>query len=163
MQDSLPWNQEQKRRAHARIFEDLMRRFNLTEAQVISRLGEDGPKSQSTISRWKTLDVKPNRHIYLDLLRNVLHLNYDQIDAMLWLSGAPPLLRQETTVIFTSSQIFYEKTEYELGLAAYKLLVDSIGTDLGLPAPEWEPDAVNTNEEFDFTFTVNIHNRLLVV
>lgn len=110
MQDSLHWSSEQKQRAHSRIFEDLMRRYHLTEAQVISRLDDDGPKAQSTISRWKTLDVRPNRHIYLDLLKNVFQLGYEQIDAMLWLSGMPPLLRKEITAVFGSSQIFREKT-----------------------------------------------------
>jgi hypothetical protein len=163
MNNNLQWSSEQRKRAHSRIFEDIMSRHNLTEKQIIAKLGEDGPRAQSTISRWKTLDVIPNRHKYLDLLRNVFHLNYEQIDAMLWLTGTPPLLRQEANEIFGGNQIFREKTESELGLAAYKLLIDTIGTDLGMPSPYWENDESGTNEVDEFTFATETTGEKLMV
>jgi hypothetical protein len=154
MQDNFRWSSEQKKRAHSRIFEDLMRLYHLTEAQIISRLNEDGPKAQSTISRWKTLDVKPNRHVYLDLLRNIFQLGYEQIDAMLWLSGMPPLLREEVTMLLGGRESFRDKTDNDLGIEAYKLLIHVIGNDLGLPAPYGEMNVANTVAEREFTFTV---------
>ncbi len=163
MQDSTQWSSEQKKRAHSRIFEDLMNRYHLTEAQIISRLDDDGPKAQSTISRWKTLDVRPNRHIYLDLLKNVFQLNYEQIDAMLWLSGLLPLLPKETTVVFGNSCIFREKTESDLGTEAYKLIIYVIGNDLGLPAPYGEMNVNSTFDDKQFTFNLTIPGNKLMV
>lgn len=159
MKDSLQWSIEQKKRAHSRIFEDLMKLYNLTEEQIVSRLGDDDLKTQSTISRWKTLSVKPNRHIYLDLLRNVFRLNYEQIDAMLWLAGMPPLLLKEVEMLLGSQESFQDKTENDLGVAAYKLLINTIGADLGLPAPQW---GINSNSKVidnEFTFTIKTQNR----
>ncbi len=140
-----------------------MRRCHLTENPIITRLGEDGPKAQSTISRWKTLDVRPNRHKYLDLLRHIFHLNQEQIDAMLWLAGTPPLLRQEITEVFGSSQILHEKNEKDLSLAGYELLIDTIGTDLGLPSPQWETNEGCAYDEDEFTFTVKTPGEKFMV
>jgi hypothetical protein len=162
MQDKLRWNTEQKRRAHARIFEDLMRRYQLTEAMIVSRLEEDGPKSQSTISRWKTLDVRPNRHVYLDLLRNVFQLSYEQIDAMLWLCGMPPLLRAEVKMLLGGPGSFQERTENDLMIEAYRLLVNTIGNDLGLPAPYRELDMTTTIIDNEFTFDVKTPDKKII-
>jgi hypothetical protein len=163
MPDNLQWSSEQKKRAHSRIFEDLMLNNHLTEAQIISRLDDDGPKAQSTISRWKTLDVRPNRPVYLDLLKNIFRLSYAQIDAMLWLAGTPPLLRQEVTGIFGSSRFFHDKTEEELNLAAYRLLIETTGANLGLPAPQWETDQGNFNDADQFEFSINTPGEILII
>lgn len=163
MQNSLKWSPEQKKRAHSRIFEDLMKRRRLTETQIISKLGDEGPKAQSTINRWKTLDVRPNRHTYLDLLKNIFQLEYNQIDAMLWLSGMPPLLRKETASVFGSNDIFHEKTENELGIESYKMLISVIGNDLGLPAPYGDMNMTGNTTGKDFTFNVEMSGKKIIV
>lgn len=152
---SLPqWNPEQKKRAHARIFEELMRRQHMTETQIILTLG-DGPRAQSTINRWKTGQVRPNRHVYLDILKNIFHLDYDEIDTMLWLAGMPPMLRDEVNTILGNDENFRDRTEVELASAAYSLLVYVIGNDLGLPPPE-EQNTGKVSLAFDkLKFTVD--------
>jgi hypothetical protein len=163
MQDSYQWNSEQKKRAHSRIFEDLMRLHNLTEAQIVARLGDDDLKTQSTISRWKTLAVRPNRHIYLDLVRNIFQLNYEQIDAMLWLSGMPPLLMEEVKLVLGKGTSFQDKTENNLALAAYKLLIDIIGNDLGLPSPQWETKLDDIAADVNFTFSIKTRSGKIAI
>jgi hypothetical protein len=152
MNNYLKWSNEHKKRGHARIFEDLMRRRHLNENRIVDMLGDEGPEAQSTISRWKTLQVKPSRHGYLDLLKNIFRLDYNQIDAMLWLAGIPPLLREEVTTILGDSGLFRDKTENELAIEAYKLLVYVIGNDLGMPVPPDEIQREPADHISDFRF-----------
>lgn len=159
MKNYLRWNNDQKKRAHARIFEDLMRRRRLGEKQIVDILGDEGPKAQSTISRWKTLQVKPNRPAYIDLLKNVFQLEYHQIDAMLWLSGIPTLLREEVATIFRTSAVFRDRTETELAAEAYKLLIYVIGNDLGLSAPEENLQTESIADDSDFRLTIDTSGK----
>jgi hypothetical protein len=155
MPDSLRWNTEDKKRAHARILEVMMKLRGVSGRELVSILGDKSLKSPNTIGRWKTLQVKPNRPVYLYMLRNIFQLDYEQIDAMLWIAGMPSLLKKEVKNVFGSDGTFKDRTETELFTEAYKMLVEVIGNDLGLPAPAQQIEPADANEDVGFKFIVD--------
>lgn len=132
----MTWNSDQKKRAFSHLFQNLLKRSGKTEKQLASLLDVD----QTTINRWKTLHVKPGRDKFLELLKNVFTLNYDNVDAMLWLAGLPEMTRTEVAAVFGTKDTFQTRTESQLRDRARKLLMELIeldGENLGLSTSEF--------------------------